>query len=93
MKTEVYTCDVCKQSKSKGDLCYMDVSTRGITLTENKFAPAKHFDICKDCLKKRGFVVSASTKEEAVEADRSNEKTLENKIIDILEALGVSFVE
>lgn len=93
MKTEVYTCDICKQSKSKGDLCSMDVSTRGITLTENKYAPAKHFDICKDCLKKHGFVVIASSREEAVEADKSNEKTLENRIIDILEALGVAFIE
>lgn len=93
MKTEVYTCDICKQSKSCNDLCSLDIQTRGITLSQNKYAPHKHFDICKDCLKKRGFVVEAASHDEAEEGDKKNDKLLESKILDILEDLGVAFVD
>lgn len=93
MKTEVYTCDICKQSKSKDDLCSMDITTRGVTFTQNKFAPPSHFDICKDCLRKQGFAIEIRKQEDATATDAQNKKTLETKLFDILEDLGVAFVD
>lgn len=94
MKTEVYTCDICKQSKSKEDLSSISVTTRGITISQNHFHPAKQIDICKECLKKHGFVVNPKDEDMAEEeACKKNEKTLASKLIDILVDLDVQFYE
>ena len=94
MKTQIFTCDICKQSKSENDLASISITTRGITITKNHYHPALSVDICPDCLKKKGFVVNPKeeniTEEEAV---KKNEKTLENKFLEILEDLGVQFYE
>lgn len=94
MKTTIHTCDLCKQSKSENDLSKINVQTRGVTIFENKYAPAMEIDICKDCLKKKGFVViPASSKEETEQNSKTNEKALRDKIMDILEDLDVAFHE
>lgn len=94
MKTEVYTCDICKQSKSISDLSSISVNTRGITISENKYHADLKFDICKECLKKHGFVVNPKDEDKTEEEAKSiNKKTLESKLLDILDDLGVQFYE
>ena len=94
MKTTVITCDICKKSVGENETSRMSIQTRGITFDLNRFSPAKDFDICKDCLKKHGFVVERpDTSEEVNAANSANLKTLERKLLDILEDLGVAFVE
>ena len=94
MKTQIFTCDICKQSKSENDLASISITTRGITIKNDRFHPAVNVDICADCLKKKGFVVNP--KEENIseeEAKNKNAKTIENKFLEILEDLGVQFYE
>lgn len=92
MKTEIYTCDLCKKSVGSNQLSHITLNTRGITLSPNKYHSDIKIDICKDCLKKKGFIIEA-TPEEVEQADKANQKTIESKIIDILEDLGVAFHE
>ena len=47
-------------------------------------------DICKDCLKAKGFIVEKPPTENS---EKHNAITLEDKLYDILEDMGVSFVE
>ena len=49
-------------------------------------------EICPDCLKKKGFVVEAK-KENEEQVATQNKKTLEDKIYEILEDMGVAFQE
>lgn len=93
MQTTNYICDMCKTSKSQEDLSQIRVNTRGITISQNHYHADIEFDICKDCLKKKGFIVNPIPREQEDEVGKANNKTLENKIIDILEDLGVQFYE
>lgn len=94
MQTTNYICDICKTSKSQTDLSQIIVNTRGITISQNHYHADIEFDICKDCLKKKGFIVNPITEEQKKEeVEKSNNKTLENKIIEILDDLGVQFYE
>jgi hypothetical protein len=91
MKTEVFTCDICKQSKSMGDLAKITVKAEGIKMKNVGYGGIQ-IDICPDCLKKKGFIVEP--KPETVEqAEMQNKKTLEDKIYDFLSDIGVAFVE
>jgi hypothetical protein len=90
--TTVYTCDICKQSKSDKDLSKIEVKASGILIKGcNKFEPLR-FDICKDCLKRKGFVVEM-TEETEQEGKNKNKVTLEDKLYEILEDLGAAFQE
>lgn len=92
-KTEVYTCDICKQSKSIGDLAKIRVSSEGIKM-KNVGYNGITIDICSSCLQKKGFIVDAKpTKEEQEKVEIKNAKTLEDKLLDILEDIGVAFAE
>lgn len=94
MQTTNYICDICKTSKSQTDLSQIIVNTRGITISQNHYHADIKFDICKDCLKKKGFIVNPIPEEQnKEEVGKSNNKTLENKIIEILDDLGVQFYE
>lgn len=93
MKTENYICDMCKKSVGKDDLSRLEVQTRGITISQNHYHPAISFDICKECLNKKGFIINPKPEQTEEEIKKYNHKTLENKIIDILEELGVQFYE
>ena len=46
-------------------------------------------DICKECLREKGFDVVRNYEQSA----ENNKKTLEDKLLKILEDLGVSFEE
>ena len=91
MRTETFICDICKQSKSKEDLAKIKVSTEGIKIKGSDYWGLQ-IDICPDCLKKKGFVVE-SKPEIREQVDAQNKKTLEDKIYEILEDMGVTFTE
>ena len=91
-RTEVYTCDICKESKNKNDLAKLEITCRGIRIKDVNNLNVLKIDICPDCLKKKGFVVERK-EEEAKEAIAQNRATLEDKIYDILEDMGVMFTE
>ncbi len=93
MKTEVYTCDLCKKSVSREDLCQLSVHAEGIAIkSADRYHPLR-VDVCKDCLKRKGFVVDRPDKMEIAEAQKRNQATLEDKLCEILEDLGVAFTE
>ena len=91
-RTEVYTCDICKQSKSKDDLANFKVSTTGIKTKSQSNGYHLTFDICPACLEKKGFVVECK-KEEEEKVAAKNQVALEDKIYDFLVGLGVVFQE
>lgn len=90
-QTTVYTCDICKGSKSKGDLAQLSIKAEGIKFKGISQYSALEIDICKECLKKKGFVVDY---EKMTEQDAAkNEICLEDKIYDFLHDMGVVFEE
>ena len=89
MQTTNYICDMCKTSKSKEDLCQMRVTTNGLKIKEGGYYNELNVDICKDCLEKKGFIINKKPEEVA----KKNSKTLESKLIEILDDLGVQFYE
>lgn len=92
-ETTVYTCDICKQSKSRDDLAKITVKADGIKFCDTGYNGIK-IDICPDCLKRKGFVVKEKpTKEEIETLKKQNKATLEDKIYEILEDMGVAFQE
>ena len=93
MKTTNYICDMCKTSKSEEDLCQMRVSTKGIRIKEGGYYNELNVDICKECLEKKGFVINKRPGETEEEMEKKNSKTLESKLIEILDDLGVQFYE
>jgi len=90
-ETKIFTCDICKQSKSKDDLAKITVSADGIRMKNVGYGGIK-IDICPDCLRKKGFVVEIKKEQEEVVLAQ-NTKNLEDKIFDILDYMGVAFVE
>lgn len=91
-QTTVFTCDICKQSKGKNELAKIKVESEGIRIRNcDRYSPLK-IDICKDCLKRKGFLVEIN-KEEPGQAEMRNKATLEDKLYEILEDLGVAFIE
>lgn len=89
-QTMVYTCDICKQSRDEKSLAKISVQARGIKIEDcDNYNPLK-IDICSECLKKKGFIVEfkGDSKEQV---EKQNRKTLEDKLFDILEDMGVVF--
>lgn len=92
-QTTVYTCDICKQSKSKDDLAKITVKSENIRMKGVPYGGIT-IDICPDCLKKKGFVVEErKTQEENDQTAMQNKVTLEDKIYDFLHDMGVVFEE
>lgn len=94
-QTTVYTCDICKGSKDKNDLAKIEVTVKGIRIkgVDDRYFPLK-IDICKECLKKKGFIVEPKVDdEENQQTEGRNRMTLEDKLYDILEDMGVVFAE
>ena len=94
MKTTTYICDKCKQSKSETDIVAVDVSYK-LTKPGNNYGhntAATKKDICKQCLDKLGLLTEWP-KDDVDEFLKKNSKTLEDKFIQMLEDLGVQFVE
>lgn len=92
-RTEVYTCDICKQSKSKGDLASINVRSEGIRIKSGGYGGIQ-IDVCQECLNKKGFVVEVKeTREEDDQVLMRNENNLRDKIYDFLSDMGVVFEE
>ena len=92
-QTTVFTCDICKQSKSKNDLAKITVKTEGIRMKGFGYSGI-NIDVCPDCLKKKGFVVEKKeTEQENDQTAMQNKVTLEDKIYDFLRDMGVLFEE
>lgn len=94
-QTTVYTCDICKQSKSKNDLSRLEVRAEGIKIkgaSSSPFGKSSLFiDICPECLRRKGFVVEVKSHEEIEQAEAQNKVTLEDRIYDFLSDMGVVF--
>lgn len=93
MQTTNYICDICKTSKSKEDLCQMRVTTQGLKIKEGGYYNELNVDICKDCLEKKGFIINPKPEQTEEDIKKKNSQVLENKLIEILEDLGVQFYE
>lgn len=93
IKTINYICDICKTSKSEDDLCQMKISTKGLKIVEGSYYNELNVDICKDCLNKKGFIINPKPEETEDDIKKKNSQILENKLIDILDDLGVQFYE
>ena len=92
-QTTVFTCDLCKQSKSRNDLAKITVNSEGIKMKGVGYSGI-NIDICTDCLKRKGFVVEVKgEKAEQEQAVLRNKVTLEDKIYEILSDMGVVFTE
>ena len=92
-QTTVFTCDICKQSKSKDDLAKITIKSDGIRMKGVGYNGIT-VDICPDCLKKKGFCVETkSTDEENEQVGMQNRATLEDKFYEILADMGVLFEE
>lgn len=91
-QTTVYTCDICKQSKDWSSLSKIEVKTEGIRIKGADRYNSLKIDICKDCLKRKGFAVEPKD-EDKEQVAAQNRVTLEDKLYDILEDLGVAFAE
>ena len=89
-QTTVFTCDICKQSKSKNDLAKITVKAEGIRMKGIGYG-GLIIDICPECLKRKGFVVETKTEEELEQAQLKNKVTLEDKIYEFLSDMGVVF--
>lgn len=87
----VHTCDICKHERKLNELSNINISVGGIKVrglyTRNDTI---HIDICKDCLMDKGFIIEYS-KEECNEVADKNRETIEERLMDILMDLGVSF--
>ena len=93
-KTEVFTCDICKKSKSEKDLARMTVSVNGLHVKSAGRYGGVEFDVCPDCLKKKGFIVDPKEIEENPEQVAiSNDARLKDALCDFLSDLGVAFQE
>jgi hypothetical protein len=91
METITHICDICKQSKGKEELARLEIRSSGLEFLD-RYATIK-VDICKSCLEKKNFIVNSREDKTLKEIQNMNNKNLEDKIIDILNDLGVQFYE
>ena len=91
MKTVTHICDICKKSKGENDLAILKVKTEKILIKGISNYQELQIDICSDCLRKKGFSVGNTNIEDVESVKAQNRKTLEDKLLDILEDMGVAF--
>lgn len=93
MITKTFICDVCKKSVGETELTTITISNKMVK-SPNGYASTQNVskDVCVHCLKSKGLLVEVEPSE--IEATiLKNQKTFEQKFIDILEDLGVAFQE
>lgn len=94
MRKEIFTCDICHREKKPQELARLEIrSASGINIRDANgyFGTGHLLDVCPDCLKKYGFDVEKKQGAEREKQAEANQKTLEDKILDILSDLGVVF--
>ena len=93
MRTTTYICDKCKKSVGKDELKTINISANLIAVPNGyRHNTAVEKDFCRTCLKEKGILLEYD-KETYPDDVKHNEKTLESKILEILEELGVAFLE
>lgn len=89
-----YICDICKKSSvNKEDLIEFKIE---VHFPGYGYSPMIDIskDICKKCLASKGLLVEDGTSAEKYkDALQKNNQTMENKLIDILQELDVSFTD
>ena len=93
MITKTFICDICKQSVGQTELYPISVSVTIPKPYHGTFKTAGSKDICKTCLTKKGILVECPDGVSETEKEQKNKKTLEDKLLEILEDLGVQFQE
>ena len=91
MRRNVYTCDICGKDVEEGEISRIVVGTDStkIRMTKNQ----RTFDYCRDCLTAKGFIIEEFDESKAKEQHSQNNKTFEEKFIDLLADAGVQFCE
>jgi hypothetical protein len=92
MITKTYICDSCKKSVGETELTTLSISLKVLTspngytktLTASK-------DVCRECLEKKGVLVTLPEGQKEEEVYAKSKKCLEDKIADFLADLGVVF--
>ena len=93
MKTTVYTCDKCKQSKSETDIISIDVSYKIAAPNKHPYTKRVQRDACKACIDRLGMLTERPVGDEADEKIGKSQKTFEDKFVELLSDLGVMFEE
>lgn len=97
MKTTTFICDVCKKSVLETDLTEMRVTIVGRNKTTARtYSMSREVkkDICLDCLKKKNLAEKTFLEvKQDQETEDKNTATLESKLIEILQEIGVMFEE
>lgn len=91
MVKTVITCDICGKEISPEPVTF-EICVAGLRMKSRfgNYSQKKISEnICKECLKEKGFIIDVKDQEEM----EKNTVTLEDKLLDILTDLGVSFVE
>lgn len=92
MITKTYICDLCNASVGENELMPLSIS---INIPKSSNGHSRNLtakkDCCSACLSKKGLLLEPDA--QTAEQVAKNEKTLEQKFIDLLEALGVQFQE
>lgn len=97
MITKTYICDVCNKSVGEGDLCTTEIVIKSPNSTGNGYyrneitRAEKH--ICKKCLTEKNIRVELPEGQKKEEMDKKNKMSLEDKVLDFLQDLGVMFEE
>ena len=93
MKTINYICDKCKKSVEADELVAIGLTASFIRgLDNNLLINSAEKDICKTCLKEKGLLIESEQKTYSDDM-LHNDKIFETKMIEILEELGVAFLE
>lgn len=87
MRKYVFSCDICGKEKEGKELKQLEIKSRNINFNGNSYG--RNFDICTDCLIEKGFKLNSKENNES----EHNTKTLEVKIVEILQDLNVQFYE
>jgi hypothetical protein len=92
MITKTFICDSCKKSVGETELTTLSISLK-VCKNSNGYATtiSANKDICKDCLEKKGILVTVPENQKPDEVIAKNQKCLEDKIADFLADLGVVF--
>lgn len=98
MITKTFICDVCKKSVGEFDLFKVTTNLEFPRLSGSGYRTTNltscQKDVCRGCLEKKGLVTEGyGEKENAKEIEAKNQKTLESKLTEFLENIGVAFVE
>lgn len=97
MITKTFICDKCKKSVGETDLRQISVKiTKSGVPSYDRLNISVDKDVCIDCLKKANIVTEMTPEEKekkGAEIQAKNVKTVEDKLLELLEDLGVAFAE